>query len=157
MRAHHERSRQRASFNAWVCALTSHASFFQFQFQYLLANSPALVQWRFVCMCVFVCLCVCQRFPRVFYSLPHPQHSGLCGQTMPTTNLTPCLFHHNSFIFVFSLSPTLSLYRLFGWSNVQVTFDNYYWNMFWINIIIMLMWGLNLVLSNGWLLVGFIF
>ena len=110
-----------------------------------------------VSVCVFVCLCVCQRFPRVFYSLPHPQHSGLCGQTMPTTNLTPCLFHHNSFIFVFSLSPTLSLYRLFGWSNVQVTFDNYYWNMFCINIIIMLMWGLNLVLSNGWLLVGFTF
>ena len=62
-----------------------------------------------VSVCVFVCLCVCQRFPRVFYSLPHPQHSGLCGQTMPTTNLTPCLFHHNSFIFVFSLSLLLSL------------------------------------------------
>lgn len=112
-----------------------------------------------VYVCVFVCLCVCQRFPHVFYSLPHPQHSGLCGQTMPTTNFTPCLFHHHSFIHfcVLSLSLLLYLYRSFAWSNVQFTFDNYYWNMFCIFIIIMLMWGLNLVLSNGWLLVGFTF
>lgn len=110
-------------------------------------------------LCVCVCVCVCQRFPHVFYSLPHPQHSGLCGQTMPTTNFTPCLFHHHSFIHfcILSLSLLLYLYRLFAWSNVQFTFDNYYWNMFCIFIIIMLMWGLNLVLSNGWLLVGFTF
>ncbi len=112
MRAHHERARQRASFNAWVCGLASHASvFLSVSFQYQSANSPALVQWRFVCICVrvYVFLCLSALPTRLLLSLPHPQHSGLCGQTMPTTNLTPCMFHHHSFIFLLPLSVSLSL------------------------------------------------
>ena len=124
MRAHHERARQRASFNAWVCALTSHASFFQFQFQYLSANSPALVQWRFVCICVCVCVFVClSALPTRLLLTPTPPTLWIMRSNhahyQPYTLFVPSSFIH-SFLY------SLSLYRLFGWSNVQVTFDNYY-------------------------------
>lgn len=124
MRAHHERARQRASFNAWVCGLASHASvFLSVSFQYQSANSPALVQWRFVCICVRVCmcLCVCQRYPRVFYSHSHtPNTLDYAVKPCPLPTLHPvCSIIIHSFFYYLSLSLSLC----FGWLNVQVTFD----------------------------------
>ena len=109
MRAHHERARQRASFNAWVCALTSHASFFQFQFQYLSANSPALVQWRFVCICV--CVCVSVSASHASFTHSHtPNTLDYAVKPCPLPTLHPvCSIIIHSFIFVFSLSLLLSL------------------------------------------------
>ena len=116
---------------------------------------------RAVALCVYlcVCLCVCVSVSASHASFTHshtPNTLDYAVKPCPLPTLHPvCSIIIHSFLY--SLSLLLSLYRLFGWSNVQVTFDNYYWNMFCINIIIMLMWGLNLVLSNGWLLVGFTF
>lgn len=105
------RTRQRASFNVWVCALTSHASFFQFQFQYLSANSPALVQWHFVCMCVCLCVCVSVSASHTSFTHSHtPNTLDYAVKPCPQPILHPvCSIITHSFIFVFSLCLSYSI------------------------------------------------
>lgn len=102
-------------------APAGHASVFR-SVSVISANPPALVQWRFVCICV----CLSAPLTRLLLSLPRPQHSGLCGQTMPTTNLTSCMFQHLSFTYVF-YALSLSLSSWFGWLNVYASLGIYYY------------------------------
>ena len=113
-----------------------------------LSGARAVALCVYMCACVYVFVCLSALPTRLLLSLPHPQHSGLCGQTMPTTNLTPCMFHHHSFIFLLSLSVSLSLFWLikcasYIWYYIETCFASI------INV------GFEFGLSNnGWELVG---
>lgn len=73
-----------------------------------------------VSVCVFVCL---SALPTRLLLTPTPPTLWIMRSNhahyQPYTLFVPSSFIH-SFLY------SLSLYRLFGWSNVQVTFDNYY-------------------------------